>query len=99
MLIKEPPENIVGKLENAGNQHFLIFTHRILPIPKQLKNFSATFILSSAFLFNLDLTKILVNFEVIFPLSRYGCHEISIFHSFTPKHTECYMHKHNIMQY
>ena len=31
---KKPFENIVGKGENAGNQHFLIFQQCFPPIPK-----------------------------------------------------------------
>ena len=29
-------ENIVGKGENAGNQHFLLFPQCFLPFPKQI---------------------------------------------------------------
>ena len=32
-LKKKPFENIVGKGENAGNQHFLFFPQCILPVP------------------------------------------------------------------
>ena len=32
---KEGFENIVGKGENAGNQHFLLFPQYFLPFPKQ----------------------------------------------------------------
>ena len=35
-LYKKPFENIVGKGENAGNQHFLIFTKCFLSVPKQI---------------------------------------------------------------
>ena len=34
-LKKEPFENIVGKGENAGTQHFLLFPQYFLPNPKQ----------------------------------------------------------------
>ena len=33
---KEAFENIVGKGENAGNQHFLLFPQCILPFPNQI---------------------------------------------------------------
>ena len=32
-LKKKPFDNIVGKGENVGNQHFLLFPHCFLPIP------------------------------------------------------------------
>ena len=57
-LGKKPFENIVGKAENAGNQHFLLF-----PFSTHLKtncNFSVAFNLSSAHAFNLDQSKILL---------------------------------------
>ena len=34
---KKPFENIAGKGENAGNQHFLLFTQCFLHIPKKKK--------------------------------------------------------------
>ena len=43
-LYKKPFENIVGKGENAGYQHFLLFLQSFL-IPKQILIFSLTFIL------------------------------------------------------
>ena len=52
-------ENIEGKEENAGDQHFLLFPQCFLPFSKQTKNFFlVTFILSSANTFNLDWSKI-----------------------------------------
>ena len=33
---QKPFENIVGKGENAGNQHFLLFPQSFLPFPKQI---------------------------------------------------------------
>ena len=33
-LYKKPFENIVGKGENAGNQHFLLFPQCFLPFPQ-----------------------------------------------------------------
>ena len=38
-LYKNPFENIVGKGENAGNQHFLLFPQCFLPFPKEFSNF------------------------------------------------------------
>ena len=38
-LRKKPYENIVGKGENAGNQHFLFFPQCFLPIPKRISVF------------------------------------------------------------
>ena len=58
---KKPFENNMGKGENAGNQHFLLFP-QCFTLPKTKFNFSATlnFVLSSANAFNLDLSKILL---------------------------------------
>ena len=36
-LRKDPLENIVGKGENAGNQHFLLFPQCFLPFTKKKK--------------------------------------------------------------
>ena len=36
---KKPFENIVGKGENTGNQHFLLFPQCLLPFPKQISIF------------------------------------------------------------
>ena len=38
-LRKKPFENIVGKGENAGNQHFLLFPQCFLSFPKQISIF------------------------------------------------------------
>ena len=38
-LRKKPFENIVGKGENAGNQHFLLLPQCFLPSPKQISVF------------------------------------------------------------
>ena len=35
-LEKEVFENIVGKGEKAGNQHFLLFPHCCIPFPNQI---------------------------------------------------------------
>ena len=56
----KPFENIVGKGENAGDQHFLLFQQCFLPVQKTNFNFSVRSILSSANAFNLDSSKILL---------------------------------------
>ena len=40
-LQKRPIENILGKGENAGNQHFLLFQQCFLPAPEQILNFQS----------------------------------------------------------
>ena len=52
MLTKKPFENIVRKGENAGNQHFLLFLHGFLLIPRRIFVFKLH--LSSANAFILD---------------------------------------------
>ena len=47
-------ENIVGKGEDAGYQHFLLFPQCFLPFPKQISVFQSHLFLSSANAFNLD---------------------------------------------
>ena len=47
-------QNIVGKGENAGKQHFLLFSQCFLLYQRQKLSFMLTFILSSANAFNLD---------------------------------------------
>ena len=49
----------MGKGENAGNQHFILFPQYFLPLPKQIQ-FFVTFFLLSANALNLDWSKILV---------------------------------------
>ena len=57
-LGKNPLENIVGKGENAGYQHFLLFPQYFPYFPTQISIvFSLTFILLSASAFNLDKSK------------------------------------------
>ena len=51
---------MLGKEENAVNQHFLLFPPCFLHFPKQISIFSHTFIMSSASPFNLDQSKILL---------------------------------------
>ena len=53
---KEAFENIMGKGENANNQHFLLFLSIFYPSKNKFK-FSVTFIFSSASTFNLDQSK------------------------------------------
>ena len=55
-LEMKPFESIVGKGENAGNQHFLLFPV-FSTLPNLNFNFSVTFILSSASSFNLEQSK------------------------------------------
>ena len=52
---KKPFENIVGKGENIGNQHFLLFPQCFQPFTKQFSNFHLC--LSSAHASNLDQSK------------------------------------------
>ena len=42
---KRAIENIVGKGENAGNQHFLLFPQCFLPVPPPIFNFKVKFIM------------------------------------------------------
>ena len=58
-LGKKPFEIIVGKGENAGNQHFLLFPQCFPPFPNQISFSLLTFILSSANASNSDQSKIL----------------------------------------
>ena len=51
-LKMKPYENVVGKGENAGNQHFLLFPQGFPPFPKQVS------VLSSATVFNFVQSKI-----------------------------------------
>ena len=51
-------EKIVGKGENAGNQHFLFFPQCFLPLPKTSIEFLFKCIMSSANALNLDQSKI-----------------------------------------
>ena len=43
-LRNRPLENIVGKGENAGNQHFLLFPQCFLPFPKRILTFQPNLI-------------------------------------------------------
>ena len=58
-LRKKPFENIVGKGENAGNQHFLLFPQCFLSFPQQISIVQSQLFFSSANAFNLDLSEIL----------------------------------------
>ena len=55
----EALENMLGKGQNAGNQHFLLFPKCFLSFQEQISFFYVTFILSSAKGFNLYQSKIL----------------------------------------
>ena len=57
-LKKKPFENIVGKGENAVNQHFLLFPQCFLPFSKYISFFKPHFLLLSANAFNLKWPKI-----------------------------------------
>ena len=57
-LAKKHLENIVGKEENAGNQHFILFPQYFYPSKSNL-DFLVPFITSSANALNLDQSKIL----------------------------------------
>ena len=56
---KKAFENIVGKGENAGNQHFLLFPQCFLPCQRKILTILASLKSSSANAFNLDKSKIL----------------------------------------
>ena len=58
-LGEKPFEKIVGKGENAGNQHFLLFPQCFQPFQTPKIIILSTLILSSANAFNLDQSKIL----------------------------------------
>ena len=67
-LRKGPFENIVGKGENAGNQHFLLFPQCFLPFLTQISVFHLH--LSSAKAFNLNQCK-----NLLF------CRELTLYHT------------------
>ena len=80
-LKKTPFENIVGKGENAGNQHFLLFPKCFLPIRKRISVFRLHFILSSVNAFNLSfgkgLSKALASLVTFFRTSLIKIYHIS----------------------
>ena len=57
--IGKPFENIVGKGENAGKQHLLLFPQCFLPYRKQISILEPLLFLSSANALNLAKSKIL----------------------------------------
>ena len=57
-LSKKPFENIVGKGENAGIQHFLLFPQCFRPFPKHISTFQSHLFFLSANAFNLGQTRI-----------------------------------------
>ena len=59
-----PFENIEGKGENAGHQHFLLCPQCFLPFQKQISIFQSHSILSSANTFNFDWSKKFVVIEL-----------------------------------
>ena len=56
-----PVENIVGKGENAGYQHFLLFPKSFLPFPHQISIFQPHLFCRPQNAFNLDQSKILLS--------------------------------------
>ena len=82
-LRKKVFENIVGKGENAGNQHFLFFPQCFQP--KSNFSFLVAFTLSSANAFNLDRSKILL-------FGKELTHYHTIPHFDTPKIYSCGKH-------
>ena len=70
-----PFENIVGKGENAGNQHFLLFPHVLYTCCKLFE----AYILSFAFLFRSTFTCLLSSAN----WSQFG--EVYIFFSYSKK--------------
>ena len=55
---KKTIENVMGKGENAGKQHFFfLFQKCFQPLPKQLLIFHSNFILSTANAFNFGIWK------------------------------------------
>ena len=54
---KRPFQNIMGKGESAGNQHFLLSPTMFSTLPRTSLNFWVAFILSSANAFKLDKSK------------------------------------------
>ena len=51
-LYKKPLENIVGKGENAGNQHFLLFPQCFLPYQRNHFLCNAEFVVCKCFQFD-----------------------------------------------
>ena len=47
----------MGKGENAGKQHFLLFSQCFLPVPNRISDFQGTSIPSTANALNLDRSK------------------------------------------
>ena len=58
-LKKKDFENIMGKGENAGNQHFLLDPQCFLPFPNQISIFGLHLFLLSANALNLNQSKVL----------------------------------------
>ena len=61
--IEKAFENIVGKGENAGNQHFLLFPQCFLSFTKQISNFQSPLVCRLYNAFNLNQSKILLFFK------------------------------------
>ena len=70
----KPFENIVGKGENNGEQHFLLFPQCFLLLSQGEIFILATFNLSSANAFDLNRSKIFwFGKELIQGLTKFGC--------------------------
>ena len=77
-------ENIAGKGENAGNQHFLLCLQCFLHFQKKLYN-SVTFILLPAILFNFDQSKILLFVKEFNNVSQfYACQRTKLSYKLSP---------------
>ena len=72
LVLSNKLENIVGKGENSGNQHFHLFPPCIPPLLEQNFNFLLTFILSSASTFSLDHLNMFFFFSFGKDLDVYG---------------------------
>ena len=67
--LKTPLENIEGKVENAGNQHFLLFSQCFLLFPEQFLNFQSHLFCRLQMLRTLIQSRILVfGKELMHPL-------------------------------
>ena len=68
-------ENIVGKGENAGNQHFLLFPQCVQPFPKRFLVFRPNFFCRLQNAFILDQSKLLSFAKRVKADESMGCNE------------------------
>ena len=68
----KPFENIVGKGENGGNQHFLLFQQCFQLIQQHPSSFASHLFLSSANAFNLDWSLISLYDHVLINQLKHG---------------------------